>query len=157
MRGHRPPRSTIKVPTRRALGPRTLARLDAQSRRRTRRDGRLGRPRARPPHMITRPRHLHQLRLRNATIHSSLRRRGHHPATSYRGQYASLYRWLARAETIAARSLQPYFAAIDISFATTSRSRWRWDHSSRMHAEDSPCSTNPSPTPTFASQSQHPW
>jgi hypothetical protein len=42
IRGHRPPRSTSEVPNHRASGPRTLARLDARPRRRTRRDGRHG-------------------------------------------------------------------------------------------------------------------
>jgi hypothetical protein len=41
-RGQRPPRRTTEVPTHRTFSPRTLVRLDAQPRRQTRRDGRLG-------------------------------------------------------------------------------------------------------------------
>jgi hypothetical protein len=67
--------------------------------------------------------------------------------------------WLARAgfrEIVAASSLQPFFSAINNFFETNLRSRWRWEHFKRTHVEDSPCNNNPSPTPTFAYQSQHP-
>jgi hypothetical protein len=155
-RRQRPPSNTNEVPTRQAFGPRTLAHLDAQPSRRTRRDGRHGRSRARPPHRIPHSHHLQQLRHRIATftVFCDEERIAPAPAATA-ADMRRFTTWLARAGTVAASSLQPYFSAITIFF--------------RNHLQEPLAlgtlltdarrglASNPSPTrPTFAYQSEHP-
>jgi hypothetical protein len=53
-------------------------------------------------------------------FHVFWQRRGHHPAKAkffcYRGRHVAFTSWLARASTVAAGSLQPYFSSINNLF-----------------------------------------
>jgi hypothetical protein len=124
IRGQRPPHRTSEVSTHRTFSPRTVARFDAQPRRRTRRDGRHGRPRARPTHQIPRPHHLQDLYgtgMRRFTVFGD--EEGITPLQATAGGMLRFTIKLARVGTVAASNLQPYSQRSTSSFATTLRSR----------------------------------
>jgi hypothetical protein len=64
--------------------------------------------------------------------------------------------WLARAGTIAANSLQPYFSVINKFFRDHLKEPVALGPLLTDARGDSPCSSIPSPTPTFAHQFQPP-
>jgi hypothetical protein len=116
IRGQRPPCRTCEVPTRRTCGPRTLTRLDAQLRRRTRRDRRLGLSRARPPHRLPRPTTYNNYGtgMRRFTVFCN--EEGITPLEATAAEMLRFAAWLARAGIIVTNSLQPYFSAVGCIF-----------------------------------------